>query len=59
VPIRVRSAAPTSSRTPPRPTVELTADDLSRIDAELPETVGERYDRPGWPASTAEKDKTR
>jgi aryl-alcohol dehydrogenase-like predicted oxidoreductase len=27
--------------------VELTADDLSRIDAELPETVGERYDEAG------------
>jgi len=27
--------------------VELTADDLSRIDAELPETVGERYDKAG------------
>jgi aryl-alcohol dehydrogenase-like predicted oxidoreductase len=27
--------------------VELTADDLVRIDAELPETVGERYDEAG------------
>jgi aryl-alcohol dehydrogenase-like predicted oxidoreductase len=27
--------------------VELTADDLARIDAELPETVGERYDEAG------------
>jgi aryl-alcohol dehydrogenase-like predicted oxidoreductase len=27
--------------------VELTADDLSRIDAEVPETVGERYDEAG------------
>jgi aryl-alcohol dehydrogenase-like predicted oxidoreductase len=27
--------------------VELTADDLSRIDAELPETAGERYDEAG------------
>jgi aryl-alcohol dehydrogenase-like predicted oxidoreductase len=27
--------------------VELTADDLARIDAELPETAGERYDRAG------------
>ena len=27
--------------------VELTADDLARIDAELPETAGERYDEAG------------
>src|SRR5215813_8677870 len=27
--------------------VELTADDLARIDAELPETAGERYDKAG------------
>jgi hypothetical protein len=27
--------------------VDLTADDLRRIDAELPETAGERYDQAG------------
>jgi len=27
--------------------VRLTADDLARIDAELPETAGERYDEAG------------
>jgi aryl-alcohol dehydrogenase-like predicted oxidoreductase len=30
--------------------VELTADDLARIDAELPETAGERYDEAGMAA---------
>ena len=29
------------------PDVELTADDLARIDAELPAVAGERYDRSG------------
>ena len=30
--------------------VDLTADDMVRIDAELPETAGERYDQAGMAA---------
>jgi hypothetical protein len=30
--------------------VELTADDMARIDAELPEVAGERYDKAGMAA---------
>ena len=35
--------------------VELTADDLARIDAEIPEAVGDRYDERGWPRSTGDR----
>ncbi|MGH3140193.1 MAG: aldo/keto reductase, partial [Gaiellales bacterium] len=30
--------------------VELTADDMARIDAELPQVAGERYDKAGMAA---------
>ena len=47
---RAPSAAPTSSRTRRAVDVELTDDDLARIDAELPEVAGDRYDPAGMAA---------
>ena len=41
------AARATWSRTRLRSDVELTEDDLARIDAELPEAAGDRYDRAG------------